>query len=143
MSKPDAERYEFRMGLPAFEQEREFSLTVAPDWQPFVVLESVRQGGPRFICVRAEAISAGYSVELGADDAAAIGVEEGEYEAGASGVMAFAIVHEVEGKGLAANLAAPVVLNPSTRRGVQSIQRRGGLPAQALIAGPAEQHACS
>jgi len=138
VEKNAAERFRFRGGLPAFEEETEFRLTAAAEWDPFVVLESVRQGGPRFVCVRAEAVAAGYKAHLAAEAE----VELGAGGAGPEDLLYLAVVNEAPGGGLAANLAAPIVLNKRTGVGLQAVGAAPEYPAQATILGPGERESC-
>lgn len=139
MSNRKAECYQFRKGLPAFEEEREFELVAAPDWHPFVVLESTREGGPRFVCVRIEALIPAYNAALSAEDEAALSIEAGC----AGDLMVLGVVNDVEGGGLAANLAAPIVLNLRERTGTQAVQSATKYPPQTIVLQPGERRSCS
>ncbi len=139
MSNREAECYQFREGLPAFEDEHEFRLTEEPDWRPFAVLESTREGGPRFVCVNVELTFPSYQAELSADDEAALGVGTG----GEGELTILAVVNEVSGGGLAANLAAPIILNRLRRTGTQAVQSTPKYSAQTIVLRPGERQPCS
>ena len=122
MESSSETRYRFREGLPAFESDREFRLIAETDWHPFLVMESLRDGGPRFICIEIAAVEPGYAVELSREDAESIGVQPGRCAAGDSGIAFLGVVATVEDGALTANLAAPLVINTARGAGVQSIQ---------------------
>jgi len=135
-------RYRFRHGVPAFEFDREFSLSVEADWHPFLVLESVRAGGPRFICVEIGAIEPDYAIELSQEDADIIGVPPGRCAAGTSGVRLLGIVAAANDGTLTANLAAPLLLAPGSGAGIQSIQSASSYSPFTVILRGEERPAC-
>jgi flagellar assembly factor FliW len=126
---PGGEVYEFKGGLPPFDEDVRFRLSRREGLDPLLFLESEREGGPRFICVPAEVVDAGYRVRLDGAAAADLGLEEGEFTAGgAAGWMALLLLTFAEGAAPTANLLAPVVLNPAARRGAQVIQFESDYP---------------
>ncbi len=139
LSNRKAEDYQFRRGLPAFEDEHEFRLTEEPDWYPFAVLESTRPGGPRFVCVRLEALIPSYKLALSPEDEAALAVEGCREE----DLMVLGVVNELAGGGLAANLAAPVVLHRREMTGTQVVRGSPEYPALTVVLQPGERQQCS
>jgi len=139
LSNRKAECFQFRKGLPAFEDEREFRLTEEPDWHPFAVLESTKPGGPRFVCVKLTALIPSYKVALSAEDEAALAAGEGGEEES----IVLGVVNEVDGGGLATNLAAPIVLSLRSMTGTQAVQSSPEYSAQTIILQPGERQSCS
>ena len=130
MSNQSAERagalmeFEFPVGLPAFEQERRFRLLTRPEFSPLAVLESAGRPELRFVCAPAQLLDAGYRVETSEEDEAVL--ECGPEDAGAGHLLCLAILTFPESGPPTANLMAPVLLNPGTGRGVQSIRPECG-----------------
>jgi len=113
---------EFPRGLPAFEEERRFLLVEGPAERPVVFLQSVEREELAFICLPVRAVVPDYRLAASPEDLEEVGWK-GEAEAGSeSGLLCLAIVTVREGEAPTANLMAPVVINPETRRGVQAIQ---------------------
>ncbi len=137
MGSPAETRYWFPQGVPAFEQDREFVLAQEAEWRPFATLTSVRDGGPRFVCIEVAAVQPGYCAELSAEDAGSVSAAPGRVAAQENGLRLYAIVTAGEDGTLTANLAAPIVLNPGAAAGVQAIQPGGEHP-EALIVRPGQ-----
>jgi flagellar assembly factor FliW len=135
-------RYQFRHGIPAFELDREFSLIAEADWHPFLILESMRAGGPRFICVEIDAIEPGYSIALSQEDADTIGVPHGRCAAAESGLRLLGIIATADDGTLTANLAAPLLLDPKSGAGIQSIQTESAYSPFTVILRGEERQAC-
>lgn len=135
-------RYRFQHGLPAFEQDREFRLIVEPDWHPFLAMESLRDGGPRFICIEVAAIVPDYFIELCQEDADIVGVTAGRHSAGEGRLRFLGIVNTADDGSLTANLAAPLVLDSTSASGVQSIQPESRYSPFTIILQGQERQAC-
>ncbi len=90
--------YQFPRGIPAFEHIRRFCLIENPAHAPLVVLEGDR-------------------LELADEEAAQLGPCSAP-----GGLILLAVLTFREGLAPTANLLAPVVLNPETRVGLQSVQ---------------------
>ncbi len=110
-------RYRFPFGIPAFEHLTGFRLLESPAWAPLVVLESESEPPVRFACAPVRLLMPGYRLELSDAEMAALG-----WSGGGTEPILLAILTFVEGRPPTANLLAPVVLNPETRSGVQSVQ---------------------
>lgn len=135
--------FRFRAGVPAFEEDQEFRLLAEPDWQPFAVLESVRADGPRFVCVEIQALISGYEVHLCEEDRGLVGIAVGQTPLPGGGLRLLAVVTELEDGTLAANLAAPLVLNLETGEGVQTIQPGVRYSPFTIIRAGEEKQRCS
>lgn len=133
---------QFPAGLPAFEVDREFRLIAEHDWEPFVALESLRPGGPRFICVEIAAIDPAYAFELSEEDAGLIGAPAGSFQVRECEMRLLGVVANLDDGTLTANLAAPIVLNPATSSAVQSIQTGTTYSAVTVLRGGQERQAC-
>jgi flagellar assembly factor FliW len=117
--------FDFPVGIPGFEEERRFTLGGEQELAPVLFLNSIREDGPRFLCLPAEAVAKRYSFELSEEDAGVLGVPAGAHWPGEPGLLC-AFVMTVHGDGeITANMLAPVVLSLAGRRGVQSIQPAG------------------
>lgn len=115
--------FEFPAGLPAFEQERRFRLVARPEHTPLVLLESMASPGLRFVCAPVRLLHPDYRPEASEDDLALLGC--GEQGAADGRLLCLAILTFPESSPPTANLLAPLLLNPDTGRGVQSIQPGG------------------
>jgi len=109
---------DFPQGMPGFAGERRFLPVELPQHHPLIFLQSLATPGLCFPTVPAAAIEPGYRAQFSAADLAALGLEH----APAKGEVLCLAVIAIAEDGITANLLAPVVVNPATRRGVQSIQ---------------------
>lgn len=119
---PAGEIFEFAGGLPSFELDERFRLNRREGLDPLLFLDSVREGGPRFICVPAAAVDAAYAVRLDEEAAARLGLPPCEVPAAAAPFLVLSLLTFAEGSAPTANLLAPVILNLEQRRGAQVIQ---------------------
>ncbi len=110
-------RYRFPFGIPAFEHLTGFRLLESPAWAPLVVLESESAPPVRFACAPVRLLMPDYCLELSDAEKAAL-----EWSGGGAELILLAVLTLAEGRPPTANLLAPVVLNPETRSGVQSVQ---------------------
>lgn len=109
--------YRFPQGIPAFEQHRQFRLIESAEFAPLVILESECAARVRFVCAPARALMPGFEFELTAEEADVLGTG-----GGGAGLLVYVILTFREGAAPTANLMAPVVLNPATGVGLQSVQ---------------------
>jgi flagellar assembly factor FliW len=112
--------FDFPAGLPAFENERRFQLVENPEFSPLVLLQSTRTRSLRFVCAPASLLDPAYQPEIGEEDAALLGRCCAATDT--RPLLCLAILTFPEGGPPTANLMAPVLLDPETRRGVQCIQ---------------------
>ncbi len=109
--------YQFPRGIPAFEHIRRFCLIENPAHAPLVVLEGDCQPPVRFACIPMQWLMPDYRLELADEEAAQLGPCSAP-----GGLILLAVLTFREGLAPTANLLAPVVLNPETRVGLQSVQ---------------------
>jgi flagellar assembly factor FliW len=121
--------YTFEDGLHGFESYEEFLAFSRPEFEPFCFLQSTRQNSLRFICLPSSVLAPDLSVVVGAEESARLEIPPGTYCAGQDGLRLLLIL-TIPARGVAtANLLAPVVLAPSSRRGCQCIQFGSGRSA--------------
>ena len=94
-----------------------FALNEPEEIAPLVLLESLQTPGLRFVCVPVAVLSPKYQLELTEEERSLLGGAAPDAE-----LQTLALITFWEGGAPTANLKAPVVLNPTTRRGIQSIQ---------------------
>jgi flagellar assembly factor FliW len=116
------ELFTFPDGLPSFEDDRVFRLSRREGLDPLLFLDSVREGGPGFVCVPVQVLDPGYFLRLDQAAAVLLGIAEGEYSAPESPYLAVALLTFPPADTPTANLLAPVVFNPEARLGAQIIQ---------------------
>jgi flagellar assembly factor FliW len=112
---------DFPEGVPAFETLRRYLLVPKAEFAPFVFLVSVDSPAIRFICVPVCLLDPDYQFELGPDEGATAGLEEGVYLASSSNPLVLAIVTLPNSAPATANLASPVVVNTGLHLGAQLI----------------------
>jgi flagellar assembly factor FliW len=107
---------EFPGGLPGFETQRRFVLIEQPNLAPILFLQSVESPELCFAAAPVNAIEPEYDLALTEEDARLLDVDE------TSSVLALAILSAPSDGPLSANLLAPVVVNPQSRRAVQAVR---------------------
>lgn len=131
-----ADVYRFPFGLPGFEDLHSFVLVERSEFSPIVFLQSTEHGPLRFACVPVQVLDPGYTPVLCESEAAVL-------EPGSQRVV-LGILTFPDSQPPTVNLLAPVILNPETRAGVQSIQMESGYPAAHRLHGAAPlEAACS
>jgi flagellar assembly factor FliW len=116
-SPVDEKTFEFSLGLYGFPDAKRFVVTdVSGGGDVFKVMLSVDQPGLGFTLVLPFAFFPDYAPEIPAEDIQAVGAEKPEDLV----VMAIANVPE-DFKQSSANLKAPVMFNPHTRKARQTI----------------------
>ncbi len=134
---------EFPRGLPAFEEEKRFLLIEGPAEKPVVFLQSLQREDLAFICLPVRAVVPDYRLSASPEDLEELGWKgDGEVEPGGE-LLCLAIVTVREGKPPTANLMAPVVINPGTRRGIQAIQTEAEYSHRHPLALDGEEGRCS
>jgi len=103
----------FPDGIPGYEGRREFVLLNSTDFAPLTVLHAVGSSEPCFLAVDPKTVLDGYRWELGATDRLRLGVSD------TSPLLWLAIVSVNENGEVAANLRAPIVINPERMVGRQ------------------------
>jgi flagellar assembly factor FliW len=103
----------FPDGIPGYEACREFVLLNSTDFAPFTVLHAVNGSEPCFLAVDPKSVLDTYRCELGATDRLRLGVADD------TTLLWIAIVSVNENGEVAANLRAPIVVNPERMIGRQ------------------------
>lgn len=113
----ESDIYHFPTGLPAFEAETRFLLIERPESAPVLFLQSVSTPDLAFITVPAVDIQPEYRVEPMEADLELLGAAElSRYTLGALAILT------ISEASVTANLQAPVLVCPETRRGVQVLR---------------------
>lgn len=110
----------FPEGLPAFESAKNFVLVDQPAFSPAVFLQSLDFEDLCFILLPIQAVDAQYQADISAEDLRILGLPENPTPGGE--VACFAVLSVTENGPPTANLLAPVVINLTTRTGVQAIR---------------------
>lgn len=111
---------EFPSGLPGFEAERRFLPVEMPEHRPLVFLQSLATPSLCFPTLPVGAIDAQYRLRLEPADLETLGFAPGARPAMGRELLCLAIL-TIEAGSITANLLAPVVIAPATRRAVQAI----------------------
>ena len=128
--------YRFPLGLPGFEDRQTFVLVERAEFSPIVFLQSTEEGSLRFPCAPIHLIDPDFLPVPSEPEAAILGT--------GSPWAVLGILTFTEHDSPTVNLLAPVVLNPQTHTGIQSIQPESPYTAAHRLHGPAvEEAACS
>lgn len=120
-----SEVYYFPVGIPAFEDEHHFLLLEQDTTRPVIFLQSTKTPSLAFLTLPVAELDHGYAMEVPPQDRALLDTGEGS----AGSLIALALL-TVSGQTVTANLRAPVLLSPGSRRGVQSIPAESDYSAQ-------------
>ena len=118
----------FPTGLPGFEAEKEF-VYLKQDESVFGCLQSCHQQEIAFIALSPFVICPDYDFEIAQEKQEALGITKLEE------VLVLAIVTIPPGKPEEAtvNLQAPIIINRSTRKGMQIILNESGYPLRCKV----------
>lgn len=132
---------EFPAGLPGFEQRRQFLALRFPDIQPLVFLQSMEDPGLCFITLPVLAIDQQYRLWVSDEDRQLVGLPLGRPLCIGEDVLCLAVL-AIRESGPTANLLAPVVVNLSNRKAVQTVAADSGYSHQHVLV-PDEAPVCS
>lgn len=140
----DAERIlTFPRGLVGFSRFTRFALLPHGDGSPFWILHSADDPDLAFVVMDPREVDPGYVARVAAAELADIGVQTAE-DAEAAVVLAIVTI-PADPRRATANLRAPLIINPASRRGVQVILegspyaiRHPLFPAEGRTAGGVE-----
>jgi flagellar assembly factor FliW len=107
----------FPRGLPGFEEARRFVLLDNPGLAPLVHLQSVETGDLCFLALPVRSVDPEYETALAEEDREMLGLR-----CAAPRILELALLSVTEDGRVSANLLAPVVIDLSTRRGVQAVR---------------------
>jgi flagellar assembly factor FliW len=113
---------EFPMGLPAFEQERNFLIIEQPSMAPLLFLQSVTQPDLCFLTVPVLTLDPEYRLAIVPEDLRRLGFGEDSQPAPGGSLLCLALIAAAENGPPTANLWAPVVINLAARTGLQAIR---------------------
>ena len=129
----ESEIYLFPDGLHGFEDSKQYLLLQREGLAPFCFLQSISDSALRFICLPTRIVDPAFDVDVGPDDANDLELTTGTYGPTATDVSLLAILTIPEDGPATANLFAPIVLAPATRRGRQCIQFGSNAPVARAI----------
>ena len=105
----------FADGIPGFETCRHFVVMASPAFEPFVCVQGLGEGAPSFLTIDPRLVIDDYKCELRESDRTRLDAGDGQ------SLLWLAIVSP-DDKGGRVNLRAPLVISPSTMRGVQVLE---------------------
>ena len=111
----------FPEGLPGFESETRFVIVRLDGFEPILFFQAVDDERIRLPVVPAEAVEAGYSLNVDDEDCRLLGFE-GPPDVGRDALCLLVLVLADETKPPTCNLFAPIVVNVVTRRAKQILQ---------------------
>jgi len=137
---------QFPHGLPAFEDQTRFLLLEKEGFSPIVFLQSLLRPDLCFLTLPVACIDPGYRLSAAREDLETIDLEAGVLPAQDEKVLRLAILSVSEDRLTTANLLAPVLVNLTSRRGVQAVRLDSAYSHQhrvALPGGRSEETPCS
>jgi len=139
---PDAV-FQFRCGIPAYEDQAAFVFLQQPQANPLVFMQSLSDPDLCFITVPVSVADPVYRLELGPEDLTALGLSHDRAPVIGSDVLCLALVTVTEDSDPTVNLAAPIVLNLKNQQGIQGIQTPSGYSYRRLLPGQEALVTCS
>ena len=116
------ELFQFPLGLPAFEQEKSFAPLDLPGTAPLLFLQSTSRPDLCFLCFPVLVVDPHYQLSVSAEDLEALDLSTTRQPDIGEEVLVLALLSVQENQATTANLMAPVVVNPKTRRALQAIR---------------------
>jgi flagellar assembly factor FliW len=132
---------DFPLGLPGFENARRFALVKQPAAAPLVFLQSLDFPELCFVAAPVLSIDPAYQLEMTADDLRELGLAEHCQPRLGGQVICLAILSSPENGRPTANLLAPLVIEPASRRAVQAVRIDARYSHQQPL--PAPEAPCS
>ena len=133
----------FPLGLPGFEDEKEFLLIEQLASKPLVFMQSLGRAELCFILVPAIVVCPGYKLSAAPEDLSMIGMPADRQHVAGDDLLCLAIVSADEDRPPTANLLAPVLVNVAVRTAVQAVQSESPYSHQHPLFAPAEEAPCS
>ncbi len=115
--------FEFPLGLPAFEDEKQFALIESAEHAPLVFLQSLVRPSLCFLAFPVLVVEHNYHLGICREDLEAVGLNPGRQPTLGSDALVLALVSLHDGFSPTANLMAPIVVNLKTRCGLQAIRQ--------------------
>lgn len=111
---------EFPSGLPGFEDRRRFVALQFPETGPLLFLQSLDDASLCFITLPVQAVDPEYRLELSREDLALAGFPARRQPRAGEDALCLTVL-TIRESGTTANLLAPLVVNLSNRKAVQSV----------------------
>ena len=112
----------FADGLPGFERARHFVLVTSPKIAPFTIVQGTDDDGPSFVAIDPLRVAPGFRATLEAVDLARLSAT------GDGPLLWLALVTARPHTPATVNLRAPLVINPSSMRGIQVVAAESAYP---------------
>lgn len=135
--------YDFRAGLPGFERELQFVFIDRPDQKPLLFMQSVHSQDVCFLALPVFVVDPDYRLSMPDEDLAALELAAGQQPHIGDEVLCLALLTAMEGVAPTVNLRSPIVVNLSSRKGIQSIQVDSGYSFQRPLLPEQEALSCS
>jgi len=103
----------FDEGLPGFESVRRFVIAASPALEPFTLVQSADGAEPSFLAIEPRLIDPSYASPLAESDMLRLGAEP------KTPLLWLVLISMQPDGGATVNLKAPLVINPTTMRGLQ------------------------
>lgn len=113
---PEEDLLALPQGLPGFPEERQFARFEPPRYAPLIFLQSIRTPQLCFLAAPIASIDDAYELDTASEE-----LRIAHSPGAAADVLALLTIPA--GHPPTANLLAPLVIDPLTRRGVQAIRR--------------------
>jgi flagellar assembly factor FliW len=113
---------QFPSGLPGFEEESQFLAIEPPATAPLTFLQSLRHSSLCFLALPMEGIDPDYQLAIAREDLESLGLETERQHRIGEDIRCLAVILVAENGPVTANLLAPIMINPASRRGVQAIR---------------------
>lgn len=114
--------FRFPHGLPGFETENQFLVIENPVYSPIVFLQSMSREDLFFITLPVESIETGYDLQLSEEDRTVLGLAHSVTPDTTRDLICLVLICLPDHGPPTANLLGPLVLNRTTRCGVQAIR---------------------
>lgn len=114
---------QFPQGLPGFEDLRTFVCLEQPEYRPLVYLQSIEEAQVCFLTLPVGVINKDYQLQVGPEDTRVLQLA-GDRAALGVNLVGLAILSVSRDRDTTANLLSPVLINVSSRIGLQVIQAR-------------------
>jgi flagellar assembly factor FliW len=105
----------FPDGLPGLESQQRFVLVGSPDFDPFTLIKGIGENAPAFLAIDPRRMDPAFPTKLGSRERLRLGAEAGET------LLWLALVAPKADGTATVNLRAPIVISPSTLRGLQIV----------------------
>jgi flagellar assembly factor FliW len=132
----------FPYGLPGFEDQTQYAALSIPGQEPILYLQSVARPELCLLTLPARVFCPDYQLELSPEDRLVLGLPERSNPRIGVDVACQVIVTVDQDREPAANLAAPLLINLSSRRALQIFQVHFGYSFQHPVASVLQAAPC-